>query len=182
MAAFTMVVQTDADISATQLAQTLDKSGKHQAMKALRALLRKVESGNQPAYLTTQVASAFASATVTCTQASAVDGTDEVVIAGTTLAVEAAPANQSEFLKGASNAAFATNLAACINAHTVLQKIVRAKAVTNVCTITCRIPSPLGNLITLTETGNGMVVSGALFTGGASDEADSFVYGFDATA
>lgn len=181
MAAFTVVIQ-DGSASASQLARWLDKSDKRRAFKALLNYLHGILSGSMSGFLTTQVGSAFASQTVTVSQAAAVNGTDTLVIAGSngaTLAVVASPANENQFLKGASNAAFATNLAAAINAHATLSKFVRAKASGAVVTIYSLVPGILGNLITLSETGNGFTLGAAALAGGTSDEADHHAFGYD---
>jgi hypothetical protein len=178
MAALLLVIQ-DASASASQLARDVDRSDRRRSMRAVLTYIQRIISGAASGYVTSVVASTFATRNVTCSQAGAVDGTDELTVAGTVLAVEAAPATESEFLKGASNAAFATNLAAAINAHSVLSKIVRAKATAAVVAITSKIPGPIGNLITLAETGNGFTLAGAALTGGASDEADGYPFGYD---
>lgn len=172
-----MVVFESAETS-TVLDYKFDANDRRHYIAALEDYLKKLKTGMAQAYVYSTVGTVRASGTVTCTVASVVDGTDEVVIAGTTLAVEASPATQSEFLKGASNAACATNLAACINAHTTLSKIVRASASAAVVTITAKVPGPIGNLITLTETGNGFAVSGAVLASGASNECDGFSFGY----
>lgn len=183
MASLIVVVQDSR--SATQLARDIDKSDKNNAAKAVLNYLKRAFGGFGGAFVTTQVASAFAVGYVDCDNSDAVNGTDELVIAGAvgaTLAVEASPANQNEFLKGATDASFATNLAAAINAHTTLSKLVRAYVATsptNRCHIVARQPGLAGNLITLSETGNGFVLSAAALAGGASDEVDSFAFGYD---
>lgn len=124
-------------------------------------------------------ASVRASVTVTCDRSATVDGTDELAFLGVTLAVEAAPANQNQFLKGANNGAMATNLAACINAHTTLTKFVHASASSADVVITFRIPGEPMNFIPITEVGNGMSLSSALFAGGVgmdSSAVNAFTY------
>lgn len=172
-----LVVFENAD-SSTLLDYLFDQPDRRKYIAALEEYLRKLKSGTAAAYVYSTVGLVRASQTVTCAQASAVDGTDELTVAGTVLAVEASSANENQFLKGASNSAFATNLAACINAHTTLSKIVRASASGAVCTITSKVPGIIGNLITLAETGNGFTLGGAALAGGTSNETDSFVYGY----
>lgn len=176
-----LIVVNDNKYSAAQLARAIDKPRRIGATAALQRYLKRVLSKVGEAHVTTQVASAFATATITCNNAAAVNSTDTTTIMGVALALVAAPASNVQFAKGATDATMATNLAACINANPTLQKVIRAKAAAAVVTMTCKVPGLLGDLLSLAETGNGMTISGALFTGGASDEADSFAYGFDPT-
>jgi hypothetical protein len=184
MAALLVVVQ-DSKRSATQLARDLDRSGKRNAGRSLLNYFRAVLSSLGLAYITTQVSGAFASQTITVSQAAAVNDTDTLTIAGSvggTLSVKASPANENQVSKGATNAAFAANVVAKINAHTTLSKIVRAK-VTGAAQLTVysKVPGLLGNLVTLAEAGNGFTLTGAALAGGTSDEADHFEFGYDPT-
>ncbi len=183
MATFVLVVQDNR--SATQIAREIDKADKNKAAKSIQNYLKRVFSGFGNAFVTSQVEGAFAVGYVDCDNSDAVNGTDELVVGGATgatLAVEASPATQSEFAKGASDATMATALAACINAHTTLSKLVRAyiaTSPTNRVHIVARVPGITGNLITLSETGNGFTLSAAALAGGTSDEVDSFAFGYD---
>jgi hypothetical protein len=146
-------------------------------MTQLRGLLGGVRRGQ----VRVAIHSAFASQTVNCDQSDTVDGTDTLTIGTITLSVEAAPANESEFLKGASDITMADNLAACINAHSILSLFVRAESdgVSDV-TITSLYPGPVGDAITLAEAGNGFTLTGAALDGGdqSVDEMQSFAFGY----
>ncbi len=180
----TMLITVEsAELDIAAMRQRFDKShNRRRMLQQILNYLQAAKGGFKPAYLNVALCSAHASATITCTQASAVDATDTVVIAGTTLALVAVPATESQFAKGATNATMATNLAAKINAHSVLSKLVRATVLSNVVTLTCKVPGPIGNLVTLTETGNGMAVTGGgALASGASDEMDALQFGYDPT-
>lgn len=127
-------------------------------------------------------ASARASQTIGCDQSDAVDGTDEVVIAGVTLAVEAAPANENQFAKGADDIEFAANLAAAINAHSVLSTLFDATSDgVDTVTVTALLPGLVYNQVAITETGNGFTLGGAALTGGDGlDNANVQSYSFGA--
>lgn len=174
----TLTLETP-DRAIASLRSDIDVTDKARSVRAIMTELNSVLSGTRRGMVRVSLASVAASQTVTMDQSAAVDATDTITIAGTALAVVAAPANQSEFLKGASNTAFADNLVACINAHSVLQKIVRAKrTAAAVVTIYCIFPGPIGNLVTLAEAGNGMTLGAAALASGASDETDSHQFGY----
>ncbi len=129
-----------------------------------------------------QIAAAQASQTVACATASAVDNTDTLVIGGTTLSVKAAPANENEVSKGTTDAGFAANVVAKINAHSVLSKYLFAVVTTSasgILTIYSIAPGLVGNFVTLTETGNGFTVGGAVLAGGSSDAISAYQLGYD---
>lgn len=158
-------------------------SGRRQSMRNLRktlALFKGVLVGAYRGYIRTTLCTARASATITGTAAGVAPG-DLVVIAGTTLTNAASPASEDEFADSATTATLAANLAAAINVHSVLQKIVFAvvtTAASGVVTVYSKYPGPIGNLITLTETG-GYSVSAAALAGGSGDEMDDYQKGYD---
>ncbi len=148
----------------------LDRDDKRLTIREVITFLFGLLAGSMRGFVRTQVASACASATIGCDQSDAVDDTDTVTIAGVELAVVAAPADTSEFAKGADDIEFAANLVDAIHANATLAKLVRATTDgVDTVTVTAIAPGPVGNFLTLTEVGNGFTVSGAVFSGGASD-------------
>lgn len=110
-------------------------------------------------------------ASATATVVSVVAG-NTITIAGTVLTAATAPANESEFITG-TDAVNAAALAACINAHSVLSKIVSATSSAGVVTISCVVPGPLGNLVTVAKSGAPITISGAALSGGAGGVANA---------
>lgn len=154
------------------------------AIREIMNLTRSSLIGNERTYMRYVIASAVASKTVTCSASAAANG-DTLVIGGTTLTVAASPANESEFVKGSTDALHAAATVAAINAHSTLGKFVWAAVTTSasgILTIYCKFPGPIGNLVTLTETGNGFVVGGAVLANGASDEVDELNCGYSVAA
>lgn len=100
------------------------------------------------------------SATATCVQASIVQD-DTITIGTVVLTWRTSGSGENQVTIGASNAAAATNLAAAINAHTLLRGVLVATVATNVVTIIYRGADRLGRLIALTETGSGVTLSAA---------------------
>lgn len=101
-----------------------------------------------------------ATGTVTC---AGVDAADAIAINGQAITAHATVAANNQFVVGASNAATATNLAACINGSTtaIVSKHVRALARAAVVHLFARYGGPAGNAITLTTTdGTDLAVSG----------------------
>lgn len=149
-------------------------------MRKILALLLGLLNGAYRGFIRTTLCSERSSATITGTAAGVAPG-DLVVIAGTTLTNAASPANENEFADSAVTATLAANLAAAINVHSVLSKIVFAvvtTAASGIVTVYSKYPGPIGNLITLTETG-GYTVSAAALAGGAGDEVDDYARGYD---
>jgi len=164
----------------------VDRLPKGDAIRALANEYAACASGTRRGMARAFVASAVASQTITLDQAAAVNATDTLTIAGgTALAVVASPANENQVSKGASTAAFCTNVVAKINAHSAHSKLVWA-AVTDsdggVITLYAVVPGPIGNLITLAEVGDGFTLTGAALANGASDEVDSYILGYNTPA
>lgn len=155
----------------------LDRSDKREAFRAIVNELHGILTGRR-AMVRAVLSGVCATGTYTATQATLVSGTSAATIAGTVLVAETTPVDQDDFAIGTTDAEAATNLCNAINAHTTLQKIVRASVSSNIVTVTCIFPGPIGNLVTTTETSNGLVVSGAALTGGTSDEADAYQLGY----
>lgn len=143
-------------------------------------LLRGLINGTFRGYIRTALCSERASGTITGT-AAGVAPDDTVVIAGTTLTNKASPSGENEFADAGTNAALAASLAACINAHSVLSKIVFAvvtNAANGVVSVYSKYPGTIGNLITLAEVG-GYTVSAAALASGDGDEVDEYQRGYD---
>ena len=162
--------------------QRFSRSTNRRAVVAnIMTQLRGMLGGVRRAQLRVGIGSAFASQTVNCDQSDAVDGTDTLTIGTIVLAVEASPANESEFEKGADDIEFAANLAAAINAHSVLSTFVRAESdgVSDV-TITSLYPGAIGDAIPLAEAGNGFTLGGTALDGGDQtvDELSTFEFGY----
>jgi hypothetical protein len=75
----------------------------------------------------------------------------------------------------------AAKLAAAVNAHSTVSKIVSASASAAIVTVTCRVPGVIGNFIqftdsdsTITSSGSGYLAGG---TGGATSDATTHAFG-----
>lgn len=167
--------RTTGDIEAATRYATL--GSKHALFRAFLKEFWAVFTGRR-ATMRACIASACASTYYTCTWASAVSGTDTATIGGTALVAESSPVDQDDFDIGTTDATMAANLAAAINAHTTLQKIVRASASAAVVTVTSIYPGPIGNFVTTTKSGNGLAVNAAALAAGASDAPVSGQFGY----
>lgn len=178
-----LLVHFDSPETATQLVQRFSRSSasKRTVMREVGNYINGLQGGVRRALVNVQCFDAFASQTVGCDESDTVDGTDELTIGTVVLAVEAAPASESEFLKGATDIAMAANLAACINAHSVLSIFLRAESDgVDTVTITCLYGGPIGDAIPLAETGNGFTLGGTALDGGdqPADENQEFEFGY----
>lgn len=151
---------------------------RHRLVRDAMALLESLMGGARRGLVRVSVGDVFASQTITCDRAAAVDDTDTVTIGGTTLSLKAAPANESQFAKGASDATMAANLAAVINAHSTLREAVSASALAAVVTVKCVYPGRIGNMIVLTEVGNGMTLGAAALAGGTGNDPVTHEFGY----
>lgn len=179
---YVFTVQYRDDLIA-DLRNRLDLKDKRRVLRAVMNDLNAIDGGVKRAYVRAAIAAEVATQTVDCDHTAAVADTDTLTIAGTALAAKAAVATESQFLIGGTDAAYADNVVACINAHSVLSKLVWAKRTdSNTFKIYAKVPGPIGNLVTLAEAGNGFSLGGAALAGGASDEVDEYQFGFDPTA
>lgn len=119
-----------------------------------------------------------ASGTLTMTSSIA---TDAVTIGTTTLTAKASPANENEWTSGgATDDDDAAELAAVINAHSVLSQIVSATSVGKVVTVSANQPGVGGNVIKLSSADATIVASVANLaggTGGAASVAKTWSFG-----
>lgn len=103
-----------------------------------------------------------ASATITLASCA----TDTVTIGGITFTGSGSPTGDVQFETDGDDTADAAALAAKINAHPTLSKVVTATSALGVVTVTCRIKGVVGNFITLAETGTTITISAAALAGG----------------
>ena len=174
MASITLVIKT-ADIDST----TITASGsRRRSLSNLVNLLEGINSGSNNigatvdvAYSTTSPVAAAGSIAVT--QAN-VDADDTVTIGGVTLTAKASGANgTTQFNKGANLAATCTNLAACINANTTLNKVLTAASTGTAVTVTCNQKGVVGNLIVM-STSDATAFGLTQLTGGAGGVNGAF--------
>jgi hypothetical protein len=176
-AKYTLVIDYATD-TATDVANRLDRASKHDVLRRVESEVHAIMGGAKNARVFGCVASAFASQTVTCSQSAAVDATDVLTVGGVALAVVASPSTTAQFAKGASDTEFAANAALCINTNATTSKLVKASSSAGTLTIMAKVPGPVGNFITVAETGNGFTLGGSTLAGGASDEVDEYTFGY----
>lgn len=163
-----------ANVSATDVANILTDSNSTLQIKKLNDYLRSANAGVRRIKLEIEQETVAASQTLTCDQASAVATTDTLTVGGITCAsVASGPeVDSGEWLLGADDGEMADNLAAAINGHTTLGKIVTAESDgVDTVTITAKVAGTLGNLVTLAEAGSGITLTGTALTGGDGGEA-----------
>jgi hypothetical protein len=104
--------------------------------------------------------------------------TDTITIGGITFTGTGTPTTELHFETDGDDAADAAALAAAINAHSTLSKVVSATSADNVVTITCKVKGEIGNFLAITESGSTITVtafSGG--TGGGTQTAVSYSCG-----
>lgn len=141
---------------------------------ALAELFRGAAGGVKPLSVDVQTGNAApVAASGTITLASCV--TDTVTIGGVTFTGSASPSGEEEFETDGDDTADAAALAAKINAHSTLSKIVSATSALGVVTVTCLVKGVVGNFITLAETGTTITVSGPALQGGTGGVMEAAV-------
>lgn len=153
-------------------------NNKRESLRGAMNLLRGLLSMNERAYARFCVATVASSDAATF--ASVADG-DTLVIGGTTLTAKTSPSGSVQFKRGVSDTADAAAAAACINANTTLNKLVRATSSGAVVTITCLYPGPIGDQIAVSTTGGTISLAHATLSGGASDTVDGYQFGYAPT-
>lgn len=120
------------------------------------------------------------SATATCVQASIV-ADDTVVIGSVTLTWKASAASEDEVDIGADDEESNANLAAAINAHSVLGQIIIATASSTAVTLKYWCAGREGDIISLAETGGGVTLSAtalsSTLTSATSTSRREFMFG-----
>ncbi len=114
-----------------------------------------------------------ATGTITCTQANAAGDTITFTYGGRAIVLTEGAAGTSGFARGASDAACATNLAACINAHPILSGIFAATVATNVVTVAGKVPGRVMHSIVMT-TSDATAFAIVALSGGAPGAAAMF--------
>jgi phage tail sheath gpL-like len=158
---------------------TQDSSADSEGVRALANYLEACAGGNAEASIDVQTsASDPVAASGTITLASCV--TDTVTIGGVTFTGTGSPSTEVEFETDGNDTADAAALAAKINAHSTLSKVVSATSSAGVVTVTCLVKGVVGNFITMSETGSTITLSGAALsggTGGATTTAKTYSCG-----
>lgn len=133
--------------------------------------LRGFCSGARNGEITVEIESAadldHATGTITCTGVPTAN--DTVTIGGKALTWKAAAANENEVTIGADAGESGDNLAAAINANSVLEGLVSATSdAAGVVTITSVVPGRIGNLITTAESGTNTTAEQAVLAGASA--------------
>jgi len=163
MATLNIVVQ----VNSADASQYAASGQPNKCLKNASVLLQGLASGSivGSAYVQrSSVDPVAASATFTLVSAIA---TDAVTIGAVTLTASSTPANEDEFeIDGASDTADAASLAAAINAHSVLGKVVVATSALGVVTVTALQKGLVGNQIPFSSADATITASAAFLAGG----------------
>lgn len=153
------------------------RDSKKEAVVALRNWCDRVLGGHESASIDVQTDCEDPVAASMTFSLASVAGDDTVVIGGVTLTAKASPTGEAQWSQAGTDAVDAAALAACINAHSTLSKIVTATAVDAVVTVTCKVKGFIGNFITTAESGSTITASASTLvggTGGATSAAKTY--------
>lgn len=182
MSSIVITVKSEESVTAIADKYKLHANRLKEEALALSQLFKNLASGNLRGVVEVNHASANPVA-ASCTATLASCATDSITIAGVTFTGSGSPSGEEQFETDGNNDADAAALAAKINAHSTISKIVTASAASNVVTITCKVKGVIGNFIAVSESGStitlGGVTSGLMTggTGGASETASSYALG-----
>jgi hypothetical protein len=178
--AATIALTIQSEDTEANLAENLQIEAAKNRLAALNVekVIRGLRSGMIRGRLDVQLSGAApVAASGTITLASFAND-DTVVIGGVTLTGKSSPTTENHFEIDGNDTADAAALAACINAHSTLSKVLTATSAAAVVTLTCRVKGVVGNFIIMSQTGNhatlAQLASGA---GGAQDDAVQYVFG-----
>lgn len=147
----------------------------------LNGLLGGTKRGNIVATIL-DTSATFSTGNIACVQANAAGDTITWTYGGKTVVLTEGATGESGFARGASNTTCATNLAACINAHSVLGPLFTALGSVGNCGLTANIPTALLQDFALT-TSDGTAFSFTQMTSGNEGAAQfipvHFSTGFD---
>jgi phage tail sheath gpL-like len=170
-------------LKSSEAAELKGESGApHESLQAIQNHLTALASGNAKGKVYAQSASADpVAASGTWTLASVI-ATDTASVGGVTFTFTSSPVAETDVeVDGADNTADAAALAAAVNAHSTISKIVTATSSGAVVTVTAKQRGVVGNFIqftdgdsTITSSGSGYLAGG---TGGASDAEAAFNFG-----
>lgn len=180
----TLVITLKSEETAAVLAQKYQLGAnliKEEAL-ALAQLFKNLASNNLRGVVDVNYNSSDpVAASFTATLASC--ATDSITIAGVTFTGSGSPTGDEQFETDGNDAADAAALAAKINAHPTLSKIVSAEANSAVVTVTCKVKGVIGNFIAVSESGStitlGGIESGYMTNGagGGTETASSYLMG-----
>ncbi len=146
----------------------------------LANLMKAVACGQLRSTILVQTASASpVAASGTFTLVSAI-ATDAITIGTVTLTASSTPGADEWEIDGASDALDAASLAAAINAHSVLSKIVKATVASNVVTVTALAKGVVGNQIPISSADATITASGTFLedgAGGVDEDGTSYAFG-----
>jgi hypothetical protein len=148
-----------------------------QACNTISKLLDGAAGGAFPANLYAAVINdggTKASGTIACTQANAANDTVTFTFGAKTVVLT----EGVDFLRGGTNTNTAANLAAAINAHSVLKRLMSAAGSTGNCVITAKLPTQLAYSIVLT-TNDATAFGLTQFASATVGTAQHFIQHFD---
>jgi phage tail sheath gpL-like len=158
-----------------------DSSCDHIAIQDITNHLHALASGNEKGTVYCSSSSSdpvAASGTITVASISA---DDTITVGNVTFTGKSSPAGATQFDSDGTDATVATAIAAAINAHSTLSKVVSAAAVNAVVTVTCLVRGVVGNCINLSSSnGTRLAVSAANLAGGTggAESASPATYAF----
>ncbi len=170
MSTLTIQIKTNKDY--TDYKRANDDSGN---ARRIHALVKGITNGAIKATVDVSGSSTdpvAASGTLTLASVAA---DETAVIGGVTFTAKASPSGEAQFDQSGDDTADAASLAAKINAHSTLSKVVSASSALGVVTITALQKGIIGNFITIVGD-TGITASAATLangTGGAQDAAET---------
>lgn len=156
-----------------QIDGTKDKEG----ALALRRYFKDLHSGIRRGIVDVQVGTSAPVAAVGTITLVSFANNDTLTIGAVTITGKSSPTTEAHFEIDGSDTADAAALADCINAHSILSKIMVATSAVNVVTVTMLQKGIIGNHIVLTASAHATIVVPAGGTGGAQDAAVQYNLG-----
>lgn len=144
--------------------------------KVLSAISSGVQSGNVWVTVTDDAGTKPAG-NIACTQANAAGDTITFTFGAKTIVLTEGASGENGFARGASNTTCAANLAACINAHSVLKDLLTATPSVGNCALAAKLPGQFMNDIAM-STNDGTAFAFTALNGGTEGAAQFFLQHF----
>jgi phage tail sheath gpL-like len=171
-----ITVKSDENQAYNQRLHQLSSTRPKDEAKALERMFKRLASGHSRATVDVQTSAAAPAAASGSFTLASVIATDACTIAGVTFTFTSSPTVETDVeVDGADNTADAAALAAAINAHSTIGRIVTATSSGAVVTVTCKVKGEIGNFIAISDADSTITTSGAYLTGGTGGGTEAAV-------
>jgi len=178
MSSLVITVKMEESQAVLQQKYQLSANNTRPEMQELKKLFRDFASGAKRASVYVQTGSSDPVAAAGSIVLASFANNDTVTIGGVTLTGKSSPTTEDHFEIDGNDAADAAALRACINAHSVLSKVIVAGGSSDTVSVTALQKGLVGNQIIMSQTGDHATLTQMTGgTGGAAEAAVTYSLG-----